>query len=367
MVEAGDRDEQWRHSRPEDDSEGEGSDSADRAAVRPAHDQVGKPAGQFPVPGLGPARLRVAAVGGGEVIVGGLLSPSWLVHVTRSENVVVGDRCTLETTEHHHFDRVVVSLDDMLRDPRVRDALKHLVQAGFTPDRDYVFQQALRRTLIDSGAAPEELDLPLACRPVHVTSRSGVVQVGDGSHLETETPVYVRQLVLPGAELLARDRSLREGFVAALRAPEPGVPETVRFLRDLVAAAGCGDHLRLLDYAAAHGHHDATVFGLAGFTRVRDAGAVLAGAGNTFIRGVDVEVGQFRGEDLGRAMSAVRERVQERRRRQRRTRVDRFDIPKSGEDQDKDHDDDHDQSDELLTERSKDLPDQEDGPSIDLG
>lgn len=227
MVEAGDRDEQWRSSRSGDDSEGEGSDAAHLSAVRPEHDRVGKPRRQLPVPGLGPARLRVAAVGGGEVLVGGLLSPSWLVHVNRSENVVVGDRCTLETTEHHHFDRVVVSLDDVLRYPRVHDALKHLVQAGFTPARDYAFQQALRRTLIDSGAAPEELDLPLACRPVQVTSRSGVVQVGDGSHLETETPVYVRQLVLPGAELLARDESLRRDFVAALRAPEPGGSETV--------------------------------------------------------------------------------------------------------------------------------------------
>ena len=258
------------------------------------------------VPDLGPARLTVAAVGGGEVNVGGWITPARIVHATDSRNVVVGNDCTLEQTEHHHFDRVTVSLDGVLEDRRVRKALEGLVRHGVTWLGDMALRAALRRTLIERGKAPEELDLPLAAGHANITTRSGVVQVGDGSRLETETPIFVRETVLPGAELLFRNGGLRRAFVAALREPEPAGAEMGRFLKGMLTAAKCSDQLRLLDFAAESGVYNASVFGIFCFTQVSNAGAVLAGAGNTFGRGVEVDVQEFVGADIARVVAGLR-------------------------------------------------------------
>jgi len=258
------------------------------------------------VPDFGPARLRVAAVGGGEVNVGGWITPARIVHASESRNVVVGNNCTLKQTEHHHFDRVAVSLDGILEDSRVREALRNLVREGFTWLGDGPLRAALRRTLIDRGSSPEELDLPLADARANITTRSGVVQVGDGSRLETEIPIMVRETVLPGAELLYRNVGLRRAFVEALREPEEPGPQLGKFLKGMLAAAQCTDQLRLLDFAAESGVYNASVFGIFGFTKVSNAGAVLAGAGNTFVKGVEVDVREFAGEDIAAAVANLR-------------------------------------------------------------
>jgi len=258
------------------------------------------------VPDLGPVRLKVAAVGGGEVEVGGWITPARIVHATRSRDVVVGNNCTLTQTEHHHFDRVTVSLDGVLEDRRVRDALRNLVRDGYSFLGDRAFRAALRQTLIERGGSPDELDLPISGGHANITTRSGVVQVGDGSQLETETPIFVRETVLPGAELLFRNDGLRKTFVAALREPEPTGPQMARFLAEMLRAAECTDQLRLLDFAAESGVYNASVFGIFCFTQVSNAGAVLAGAGNTLIRGVEVDVQEFVGEDIARAVTDLR-------------------------------------------------------------
>jgi hypothetical protein len=258
---------------------------------------------------LGPARLRVAAVGGGGVEVGGWLTPARIVHASVVRDVVVGNDCALKQTEHHHFDRVTVSLKQVLQDRRVREALRTLVREGFTWFSDGPFRAALRRTLIDQGKSAEELDRPLADPHAGRTTRSGVVQVGDGSRPETEIPIMVRETVLPGAELLYRNVGLRRTFVEALHEPEETGPQLGRFLRDTLAAARCTDQLRLLDFAAESGVCNAAVFGLFGFARVTNAGAVLAGPGNTFVKGVEVDVREFTGDDIAHAVAVLRSDV----------------------------------------------------------
>lgn len=246
----------------------------------------------------GPSRLLVGATGGGDVRVGGWVSPARIVHATRSRDVVVGNGCRLERTEHHHFDRVSVAMDGILGDPAVKNALRNLVRDGFTPAGDRAFVTALRRTLPPRDDAGAPADLPLAGRSGSVVTRSGVVQVGDRSRLKTEVPIHVRETVLPGAELLVGSRELRESLVAAIREEEPAGPAMQAFLTGLLEAAGSTDLLRILQFAAESGIHDASVFGLFGFTQVSDAGVVLAGAGNTLIQDVEVDVRQFRSEDL---------------------------------------------------------------------
>jgi hypothetical protein len=259
----------------------------------------------------GPARLLVSAVGGGEVAVSGWLTPARIVHATKSENVVVGNDCTLETTEHHHLDRVVVSLEGIFESPRVLAAIDNLRSKGYTPALDAAFKRALRDTLVERGHDPGTLDTPLAPEHVNVTTRSGVVMVGEGSHFETETPVFVRETVLPVAELLYGDVGLRRAFVETLREPGFPGPATAHFLVGLMQAANDVDDLHLLDFAGATGVYDAAVFGLFGFTRVSNAGVVLAGAGNSVVRGVEVDVREFEAEDFSRALTELHADVDE--------------------------------------------------------
>ena len=257
------------------------------------------------VPDYGPARLLVAAAGGGEVAVGGWITPARIVHATRAGNVIVGDHCTLRQTEHHHFDRVSVTTKGVFDQKRVRRALADLVAHPRSARRDVAFRRALAKTLRTHEAA-EPTDLPLAARHTDVITRSGVVQVGAHSELATETPVYVRETLLPLAELLVGSRQLRRAFVEALRDPSATGSPTRTFLAQMLKQARCTDHLQLLSHAAESGVYDASVFGLFGFTKVSNAGAVLAGAGNTLIRGIEVDVRQFADDDIATILRDMR-------------------------------------------------------------
>lgn len=256
-------------------------------------------------PDYGPARLLVAAAGGGEVAVGGWITPAHIVHATRADNVIVGDHCTLRQTEHHHFDRVSVTTQDVFDNKRVRRTLADLVAHPKSAGRDVAFRRALAKTLRTREAA-QPTDLPLAARHTDVITRSGVVQVGSHAELTTETPVHVRETLLPLAELLVESRQLRRAFVEALRDPNATGSPTRAFLAQMLKQARCTDHLRLLSHAAESGVYDASVFGLFGFTRVSNAGAVLAGAGNTLIRGIEIDVRQFADDDIATILRDMR-------------------------------------------------------------
>jgi hypothetical protein len=255
----------------------------------------------------GPQRLLVAARGGGNVSVGGWLAPARLFHVTKSDNVIIGNDCELRQTEHHHFERIGVATQDMFNDDAVRRTLRDLVQDPESAGHDRAFRNALVDLLAGQRQAPAEaVETALASSFASAVTRSGVVQVGDGSELESDMPIYVREVELPLAELLVRDSALRHAFVSVIRDPDPEGNGTQMFLRTMLSAAPDTDHDMLLADAASDGVYDAAVFGLFGFTNISNAGAVLAGAGNTLVRDAELDTGTFFDQDVVHMLSTLR-------------------------------------------------------------
>ena len=255
----------------------------------------------------GPARLQVGAASGGGVRVSGWISPARIVHATRSRDVIVGNGCEVKRTEHHRFDRVRVTMQGVLGDRAVRAALRALVLKGFSTSRDDDLVAALRSTLPAQAGPGPTADLPLAEQYGSVVTWSGVVQIGDGSTLRTEVPISVRETVLPGAELLIAHAGLRRSFVAAIQEEQPAGPAMLSFLGALLTAAeSTDDLLSVLDHAAASHVHDASVFGLFGFAQVCGAGVVLAGAGNTLTQDAQVDVREFRSDDVASVVAGLR-------------------------------------------------------------
>jgi hypothetical protein len=241
------------------------------------------------------------------VSVGGWLAPAWLFHVSKSDNVIIGNDCELRQTEHHHFERVGVATQDMFDDDAVRRTLRDLVQDPGSAGHDRAFRGALVDLLARQRQVPgEDVETALAGSFASAITRSGVVQVGDGSELETDVPIHVREMELPLAELLVRDSALRHAFVSVIRDPDPEGNGTQMFLQAMLSAAPDTDHDTLLADAASDGVYDAAVFGLFGFTNISNAGAVLAGAGNTLIRDAEIDTGTFFDQDVIHMLSALR-------------------------------------------------------------
>ncbi|UQU63941.1 hypothetical protein COUCH_34015 [Couchioplanes caeruleus] len=242
----------------------------------------------FPVALERPAHLQVQAMLGASVNVVGMgrICGPGTVRVHDSRTVVVGDDVTVDLRTHLRVKRVELSLG-ALRE-RCAQALDDLVRGGSVAR----FQRRLRAILGRPGPDGSQERLPVKAHHRVEVYDCAYVHLGNGTRTDIEKRVVFDISVLPLEDLLLRDarlcgllaKTLRDRTAdRAVRAAELVDREADRdlaaFLRHALAVAGRADDRDLI--RGARGDvDDASVRGLFGTARVRDAEVAVVGAGN---------------------------------------------------------------------------------------
>ncbi|MFI7578431.1 hypothetical protein [Micromonospora sp. NPDC049497] len=293
------------------DGEEEGDDLGALAAWFPAPHEPRDRETWRVRPHLLPVTMEVLSPVHGEVQVRGFARffSAHTIHAHRS-TVVVGSQCSLQQTDHYHFHRVTISLDQLIQPGKAREALNRLLASPGAWGAVGAFQRALSGLLATEDPG----------KPIHVTVgvREGTFISATGSDVVSGTQAEVRrslrfvseETVIDGVRLLAESPDLVRGLVRHLTDPHQVSGD--QMTRAFLSAAGRIDDLDLVRQSADFRRAETRLLDFLGVTFVDRASSVMIGVDNDVEHRVRVHRPGVAFGELADSLDTLREYAEQR-------------------------------------------------------